>query len=148
MSVGETGAPDDVADPDGADAGDPGVAPADGATFAACLEPKMADTMLPNTLMMPSCPYCLWLHSARGRARCTAAANFAGAFNRRHILKPDGATMQSARFLTSPPPRAGRAAPQCLNQINSKCNLLLLIDHHAENGSGNVTQIQPCFTDL
>jgi hypothetical protein len=70
-------APDDAADPDGApaDAGDPGVAPADGATFAACLEPKMADTMLPNTLMMLSCPYCLWLHSARGRARCAAAAN-------------------------------------------------------------------------
>src|SRR3954471_11635745 len=67
-------APDDAADPDGADAGDPGVAPADGVTFAACLEPKMADTMLPNTLMMPSCPYCLWLHSARGRARCAAAA--------------------------------------------------------------------------
>ena len=56
-------APDDAADPDGAeapaDASDPGVAPADGATFATCLEPKMADTMLPNTLMMPSCPYCL-----------------------------------------------------------------------------------------
>jgi hypothetical protein len=69
-------APDDAADPDGADApaDDPGVAPADGATFAACLEPKMADTMLPNTLMMPSCPYCLWLHPARGRPRCTAAA--------------------------------------------------------------------------
>src|SRR3954469_18663257 len=72
-------APADAADPDGADApahaGAPGAAPADGATFAACLEPKMADTMLPNTLMMPSCPYCLWLHSARGRARCAAAAN-------------------------------------------------------------------------
>ena len=52
-------APDDAADPDGADApadaGDPDGALADGATFAACLEPKMADTMLPNTLMMPSC---------------------------------------------------------------------------------------------
>jgi hypothetical protein len=23
----------------------------------------MADTMLPNTLMMPSCPYCLALHA-------------------------------------------------------------------------------------
>src|SRR3954464_4325606 len=57
-------APDDAVDPDGADApaDDPGVAPGDGATFAACLEPKMADTMLPNPLMMPSCPYCLWLH--------------------------------------------------------------------------------------
>jgi hypothetical protein len=69
-------APDDAADPDGADApaDDPGVAPADGATFAACLEPKMADTMLPNTLMMPSCPYCLWL-TRHADARCVAAAN-------------------------------------------------------------------------
>src|SRR4051794_63371 len=71
-------APSDAADPDCADvpgdADDPDGAPADGATFAACLDPKMADTMLPNTLMMPSCPYCLWLHSGRGRARCAAAA--------------------------------------------------------------------------
>jgi hypothetical protein len=52
-------APDDAAVPDGADvpadAGDPDGALADGAAFAACLEPKMADTMLPNTLMAPSC---------------------------------------------------------------------------------------------
>jgi hypothetical protein len=34
----------------------------------------MADTMLPNTLMILSCPYCLWLRSARGRAHCAAAA--------------------------------------------------------------------------
>jgi hypothetical protein len=72
-------APDDAADPDGADApagaGDPDGARDDGTTFAACFEPKMADTMLPNTLMMPSCPYGLWLHSARGRARCAAATN-------------------------------------------------------------------------
>jgi hypothetical protein len=34
----------------------------------------MADTMLPNTLMMLSRPYCLWLRSTRGRARCAAAA--------------------------------------------------------------------------
>src|SRR3954447_10299207 len=70
-------APDDAAVPDGADvpadAGDPDGAVADGAAFAACFEPKMADTMLPNTLMIPSCLYCLWLHSARGRARCAAA---------------------------------------------------------------------------
>jgi hypothetical protein len=77
VAAAPAAAPDDAADPDGApaDAGDPGAAPADGATFAACLEPKMADTMLPNTLMMLSCPYCLWLHSARGRARYAAAAN-------------------------------------------------------------------------
>src|SRR3954469_13411304 len=87
-------APDDAADPDGADApagpgggaapegpdppadaGAPDGAPADGATFAACLEPKMADTMLPNTLMMPSCPSFLWLHSVRGRARWVVGAN-------------------------------------------------------------------------
>src|SRR3979490_2335117 len=72
-------APDDAADPDGADASpgarDPDGAPEDGATFAAGFEPKMADTMLPNTLMMPSCPYGLWLHSARGHARCAAATN-------------------------------------------------------------------------
>src|SRR4051812_4193998 len=65
-----------------------------------------------------------------------------------HILKRDGATMQSARFISSPRPRAVRVAPRRLNQLDSKCNSLLLIDHHAENGSGDVTQIQPCFTDL
>src|SRR4029079_2902494 len=73
---------------------------------------------------------------------------FASAFDRRHILKPDGATMQSARLISSPWPCAVRVVPRRLNQLNSKCNSFLLIDHHAENGSGHVTQIQPCFTDL
>src|SRR4051812_16881650 len=82
------------------------------------------------------------------QARVAARPPFASAFDRRHILKPDGATMQSARFISSPSPCAVRGAPRRLNQLNSKCNSLLLIDHHAENGSGRVTQIQPCFTDL
>src|SRR3954470_16947788 len=71
-------APADAADPDGADApadaGDPGVAPADGAAFAACLEPKMADTMLPNTLMMPSCVNVFGCTRHAG-SRCSAAAH-------------------------------------------------------------------------
>src|SRR3954449_5695141 len=89
-------------------------------------------------------PYCLWLHSALGtRTRALRRGRqFASAFDRRHILKPDGATMQSARLISSPWPCAVRVVPRRLNQ------LFLLIDHHAENGSGHVTQIQPCFTDL
>src|SRR6516164_11543362 len=33
--------------------------PAAAVTLAACLEPKMADTMLPKTLILSSC-FCLW----------------------------------------------------------------------------------------
>jgi hypothetical protein len=51
-------APGDADDPAGADvpadAGEPEDVPAVGVTPAACLEPKMADTMFPNTLMMSS----------------------------------------------------------------------------------------------
>src|SRR6476660_6262754 len=85
---------------------------------------------------------------ARRRARRAAAANSQFPFDRRHILKPDGATMQSARFISSPWKCAVRVAPRRLNQLKTNCNSLLLIDHHAENGSGHVTQIQPRFTDL
>src|SRR4051812_22401822 len=82
------------------------------------------------------------------RTRALRRCRHSQAFDRRHILKPDGATMQSAHFISSPWPFAVRVAPRRLNQLNSKCNSLLLIGHHAENGSGHVTQIRSCFTDL
>src|SRR5512144_576223 len=39
------------------DEGGAAAVPVVGATVAACLEPKMADTILPNTLMLSSRPY-------------------------------------------------------------------------------------------
>ena len=89
------GAPGDADAP--VDAGEPEVVPADGAPLAACLEPKMADTMLPNTLMMSSWPRCRSLPLARGgfplRSRQVGSA-----VDRRHILEPDDETMQSTAF--------------------------------------------------
>ena len=79
-----------------ADADGPDDVPEDGAAPGACLEPKMADTMLPNTLMMFSyvelpalLTRTLLFFSPRSRQGSRA-------FDRRNILEPGARRMQSS----------------------------------------------------